>query len=215
VNGNITLKPEQSVNSEIGARVQLADALHVEATGFWIERLDPIVFGTRPDGTPGWTNGDPARHLGAEALMQLDFGRLAHVPTNVYLNAQYSFVDARFESGPNAGHLLPYTAQHSAIATAGIEHPIGFGAQVSWRFVSDRFADAANTSTPSVDGLVGVMPAYNNLDLSARYTHHETGLGIVLGAKNLLDMHYIGSRAGEGILPGGYRQLFVTLRWDH
>ncbi|MEI8254302.1 MAG: TonB-dependent receptor [Deltaproteobacteria bacterium] len=204
-----TLDAEHSVNTELGARVQLADALHAEVTGFWIERLNPLV-----NGASGWINGDPARHLGGEGLLHLDIGRLARVATSVYVNAQYQFVDARFVSGPDAGHMLPYAAPHTAIATVGIEHPVGFGAQVSWRLVSDRFADIANTTLPSVDGRTGILPMYNTLDVSARYTHPDTGIGITLGAKNLLDMQYIGSRAFDGIQPAGFRQLYVTLRWD-
>ncbi len=204
------LDAEHSVNSELGARVQLADALHAEVTAFWIERLNPLVN----NAATGWTNGDPARHLGGEGLVRLDIGRLAHVATNVYVNAQYQFVDARVLAGPDAGHMLPYAAPHTAIATVGVEHPIGFGAQASWRLVSDRFADIANTLAPSVDGRVGLLPMYNTLDISARYTHHDTGLGLTLGAKNLLDMQYIGSREAFGIQPGGFRQLYVTLRWD-
>jgi Fe(3+) dicitrate transport protein len=225
--GMITLEPETSVNSEAGARVQVADALHGELTGFWIERFRPIVPVTRSDGSVGWGNGNPARHLGVEALVQLDIGRLARVATNVYVNATYQFVDARVEtiemidhmtcpacSNDNAGHMLPYVAPHTLTATLGVEHPIGFGAQASYRFVSDRFSDLANTTTPTVDGRVGVLPAFHGLDLSARYTHPETGLGITIGAKNVLDMQYVSSRVLDGIQVGGYRQLFVAIRWD-
>jgi Fe(3+) dicitrate transport protein len=164
------------------------------------------------------------RHLGLEALLQVDIGRLAHVATNVYVNASYQFVDARVERVdsmcPNpclnayAGNLMPYVAPHTLVATLGVEHPIGFGAQVSYRFMSDRFADLANTVLPSVDGRVGLLPAFHGLDISARYTHPDTGLGITIGAKNLLDMQYVSSRAVDGIQVGGYRQLFVAIRWD-
>ena len=209
----VVLNPERSVHTELGARVQIADGLHIEATGFWIERFQPVVFGDR-GGAPGWINRDAARHLGAEALVQADFGHLARIATNVYVNAQYQFVDARLEGGPEDGHFIPYVSPHTVVAALGVEHPIGFGAQVAWRFASDRFADIANTPTESVDGRIGILPAYYGLDAQASFTHRDTGLGITLGAKNILGMQYISSRATEGIHPGGDRQLFVTLRWD-
>jgi Fe(3+) dicitrate transport protein len=125
------------------------------------------------------------------------------------------FVDARFVGGMFDGHVVPYAPAHTLVASAMFEHPFGIAASVSWLLVSDQFVDAANTAAPSPDGRLGVIPTYNALDVTASYTHRDSGLGIAVMAKNIIDQPYVASRSPDGIIASGFRQLFVAIRWDH
>ena len=42
----------------------------------------------------------------------------------------------------------------------------------------------------------------------------SSGLGIAFALKNATNVVYIASRLNDGIVPGGFRQMMVTLRWD-
>jgi Fe(3+) dicitrate transport protein len=213
---NQTVVPVQSIQYEVGARSAIGNWFRAEAAGFYIDLQNPLTYGPLID-TPlyGWTNGTPQRNVGAEALLSADFGRLARIGANLAFSARYMFVDARYVGGPFDGNVVPYAPAHTIVASATFEHPIGISATASWMLVSDQFADATNTRAPTPDGRLGVLPTYNALDLTASYTHRETGLGLALMAKNVLNDRYIASRYPDGILPSGFTQLFLAVRWDH
>ena len=83
-------------------------------------------------------------------------------------------------------------------------------------YVSDSFADALNTRTPSPNGAVGIVPAYTVVDLNAAIRARDW-LRIRAGINNLLDRQYFTKRPqfypGPGIWPSDGRtvQLSVEL----
>lgn len=222
---DVQLNPELSYNSEVGARLNLGSWLRSELSLFWIEFVNEII---RVSGQESeFTNGGPSRYLGVEAMGSADFGRLARIPTSVYLQARYTGIHSQFVGGMYDGNQVPYAVPHTLVLTAGAEHPFPMftvGGQASWSFASQHFTDRDNSRVGSVDGLYGPIPAYNTLDLAARVTHRPTGLAALITIKNVQGyatdaqgrpLVYIASRSPEGIFPGGFGQVMVTLRWDH
>ena len=85
---------------------------------------------------------------------------------------------------------------------------------VQWSFVSRQFTDANNTvSSPDAD--VGIVPAYQIVDLSAKWQLNRM-IGLDLGVNNLANLSYFTMRTSEypgpGIIPGIGRSLYLGVR---
>jgi len=217
------LAAEMSVNYEIGARFDVGGWFRGEATAFALDFQNEIIPGTYAGGNPRseYVNGGTSRYLGLEASAQFDFGRLARVPTNPYLGLRYALIDGRFTSNDPGipgdrtnGNLVPYAVPHTFEAVAGLEHAAGFQAQASVVAVSDHFADRANTVAQSADGTVGLLFGYATVSARAGYRHRGTGLGVALDVRNAFDARYIASRLPDGIFPGPFRQVILTIRLE-
>ena len=85
-------------------------------------------------------------------------------------------------------------------------------AQVS--YVGDSFSDANNTLAPSLNGTIGLIPAYTVSDLTFSYTFKK-GIACKSGINNLFDVNYFTRRAGgypgPGALPADARSFFITM----
>jgi len=221
------LAAEHSINGELGARVDLGPALRAEATAFWTEFENEIV--TVGGSESEFANGGTTRHRGVEAAATFDLGRALRWGTSVYLGGRYTFVDARLVREASAmdaslnGNFVPYAVPHTVMATGGFETQWGLGAQATWSYASRHFSDTTNTPEPTPDGVTGPIPAYWSIDLALRYTQRRTGLGAGVAVKSVQGYVtdasgrpnvYIASRAPDGIFPGGFGQVMVTLRWE-
>ena len=89
-----------------------------------------------------------------------------------------------------------------------------FQTQASYN--SAQFSDASNAIEPSGDAVIGEIPAYFVVDLSARYSF-KYGLQLELGVNNLLNNQYYTRRAtaypGPGILPSDGITIYGTLQY--
>ncbi len=87
-------------------------------------------------------------------------------------------------------------------------------------YLSEQFTDVENSRVPlagdSREGVVGEIPAYTVLDLSASYTFHRWKLET--GINNLLNERYFTQRAtgypGPGIIPAEPRTFYTTLQFS-
>ena len=80
--------------------------------------------------------------------------------------------------------------------------------------MSDQFSEATNTVEGGVSAVVGLIPAYDIMDLSLSYQYKRFRLEA--SVNNLADKMYFTRRAtgypGPGILPSDGRGFFVTLQ---
>lgn len=223
------LAAEESVNAEVGARWN-GPWLRAELAAFWMEFDNETVQVSGED--TEFTSIGHARHLGVELAAQVDFARVFGWRTNPFVNVRYTFTDARVVGDrTNAdgsvrridGNQVPYAVPHTVMTTIGVEHPIGITAQASWLHVSRHYSDVDNREIASADGLFGPIASFDSFDITARYTHRRTGLGIGLSVKSVqgyaTDANgnpnvYVSSRSPQGIFPGGFGQTMLTLRWD-
>ena len=85
---------------------------------------------------------------------------------------------------------------------------------MQWSYVSRQFTDANNT-VASVDADVGVVPAYNVVDLSGKWQLSQT-IGLDAGVNNLANRYYFTMRTAEypgpGIIPGLGRSIYLGAR---
>jgi outer membrane receptor protein involved in Fe transport len=130
------------------------------------------------------------------------------------VQARYMFVDARYSGGTFDGHMVPYAPEHTLVVNASVDHPSGVSGHVAYGFVSEQYADGANTVMPTADGRNGQLGAYHTLDLVAGYAPRGSGFGFQLAAKNLLDIPYVATRFPDGIQPAGFRQVMLLIRYE-
>ncbi len=93
-------------------------------------------------------------------------------------------------------------------------------ASVQFTYLSEQFTDVENSRAPEAgnrrEGVIGTIPAYGVMDLSASYTYRRWKLEA--GVNNLLDAHYFTRRAtgypGPGIIPAEPRSFYTTLQFS-
>lgn len=85
---------------------------------------------------------------------------------------------------------------------------------LQYSYTAESFSDANNTITPTANGLNGLIPSYQLLDLSATYKIN-TILFVKGGINNLMDEKYFTRRAGgypgPGLMTSEPRNFFITL----
>jgi Fe(3+) dicitrate transport protein len=85
---------------------------------------------------------------------------------------------------------------------------------LQYSYTAETFSDANNTLTPTANGINGVIPSYQLVDVSATYKIN-TILFVKGGINNLLDEKYFTRRAGgypgPGVMSAEPRNFFLTL----
>jgi Fe(3+) dicitrate transport protein len=218
----LELEAEFSWNYEIGTRVSYLDWMSTELTAFHLDFSNQIIAPTEAGGAASGAPGDlvnsgRTRHTGLESGVRVDPAMALGADFRVPLFLSYTHVQSRFGSGWRedlSDKVLPYSPRHLMTAIARFEHPVGVSLQVAGNYIADQFADLDNTVTPSMDGLVGLIPSRFLLDARVAYTHAPWGLTFYVLGKNLTDTRYIASRAPSGIQPGMFRQVIGGVRGE-
>ncbi len=217
---NLQLDPELSWNTELGARLRLGRWFHADVAGFWLEFENQIIPPSESGGAvaaSGFNTGH-SRHVGVEASATFDLAPLAFgdgAPFALPLTVNYTWLPtADFVGGLFGGNRLPYAPAHTLYAQLRFVHRAGLSAQVAVNHVAAQFADKENTPFPSVDGLVGTLPAYTTVSARVGWEFRGTGITVYVAGNNLTDQIYIANRAPQGIQPAGFRQVFLGLAWN-
>jgi outer membrane receptor for Fe3+-dicitrate len=209
------LHAERSQNFELGVRAR-NEWLRAEADGFLIRFDNQLVSNNPLKGDSEFVDGGRTRHLGAEATANLRIGKGLKLPLDLDLNAQYTFVQARFVSADPAtnNRTVPYSPVNSANLTLDVAHAAGLSGQIAFSYIGLQYTDENNTVIPGVSGLDGQIDAYTTLDVGARYRYAPSGVSFGLSVKSLLDKVYISDRLPNGIFTAGFRQIFATFAWS-
>lgn len=90
----------------------------------------------------------------------------------------------------------------------------GFSSTLQYKMSGKIFTDANNTTTPSENGVTGLLEKYEVLDLTAEYIFLKN-YNIRAGINNLANETYATRRAsgypGPGILPSEGRTFFISI----
>lgn len=203
-------KAEESTNYELGMRSSYVKGLRIESTLFHTN-FDEIVI-EQPAGR--FVNAGETEQSGIELAGRADFGTMFDSSHNLYLMASYTNVfKADFEKGVNRGNRLQYAPKHIASVSVGYQHPVGFDVRVGADYVSEQFADSANTRIENAAGTIGTIPAYTLLNVSANYRPVGSHLTYFLSGYNLADKEFLASRV-DGKVAGRPRQVFAGIRFD-
>lgn len=208
------LEPETGYNLEAGLGLRLGQgALDVQAGFYWLTLENEIAWVNDFANTTDWgynTNLEATERLGFDLSLEtapLDW---------LSARASYSFVDARFAAGANAGLELPLVSAHRVGGGVEFHLPFGlsFGPDVS--YVSDYLAGSYYSagSTPA-DG--EREPGYFLLGAGLDWTiPSDAGeFDLLVRADNLLNVSYYAVAYSYGVYPARGISLDVVLNWKY
>jgi Fe(3+) dicitrate transport protein len=214
----VELQPESSINYELGTRLTYRRLLHVEGTAYLIDFNNQVISSSGDLSSSGATeqvNGGATRHIGLEGGASFGLAQaVGWKPTEVDLGVRYTFARATFDGGPYNNNWLPYAPAATLVGLLDVEHRSGIAGEVAWTYVGEQFTDAQNTLVPDATGRTGKIPAYQTVDVMARYKLKGTGLTFKLSLKDALNQTYIFARRPDGIQVGGFSQILAGVRWD-
>jgi Fe(3+) dicitrate transport protein len=214
------LEDPKGFNLDLGWRGSLGDVVQFDVGVFDLVYRNRIglVSGVDSTGAPFTerTNVATSAHRGIEAYVNLSLTALLHGnPRSGALDVYdaLGYTHARYTSGEFAGKAVELAP--AVVNRAGLTYARGRGTfGVQWSYVSRQFTDANNTiASPDAD--VGVVPAYQLVDLSAKWQLNRV-IGLDAGVNNLANLHYFTMRTSEypgpGIIPGIGRSIYLGVR---
>ncbi len=211
------LKDASGDNIDIGYRGSIKNILNFDISFFYINYKNKIAIIEKANDTTTYlfrTNVGSAEHKGVETYVELNIldgliatGRLGKL--SIYNS--FAYVDARYITGDFSGKQVEYAPKY--IERCGINYSIkkfAINAQYSYNDIS--YGDPSNTKFAS-DGLIGLIPAYSLVDVSASYKIKS--YQFKLGVNNAMDAKYFTLRTGEypgpGIIPSIGRMIYCGI----
>jgi len=166
------------------------------------------------------TNVGRSRSIGIEAFGELNLYKIKReTPKNeISLFGSFAYTDAAYTEAINpllktliVGKQVEY-APKTILRTGLTFQRKTFRTTLQFARTSQQFTDAYN-SPQTADGLVGEIPAYFLMDLTANYKVGKFDFG--LSINNLTNNRYFTRRAlgfpGPGIIPADARSLNFTI----
>ena len=233
------LKDASGFNADIGFRGTFKNYLNFDFSIFYLSynnRIGGVRQFVNNDPTQGTfiyrTNLGETVNKGIEGFANLNITRLFEIEKpygNLDFFASVSFIDSRYTdfrifSTPSAPN---FTITETNLSGNRVEnapryiHNFGLSwtnnnisATAQYRMSGRIFTDANNTTTPSANGVTGLLDDYRVFDLSTEYKFLKN-YNIRAGINNLFDEEYATRRSsgypGPGILPGEGRTFYISI----
>jgi Fe(3+) dicitrate transport protein len=212
---NLELDAERSWNYEIGIRAQPQTWMSGNITYYILDFQNQIIPASEAGGIDTrLINAGETLHKGVEATLGIDAGILTGAPFNMLLETSITISDASFSSGLYQGDRLPHAPDKFYTVHVNFRSSSGIDFHITGFHVSEQFSDRVNTPEGSVDGEIGLLPAYTVWDAAASYKLPGLNASLYGAVKNVFDTLYIASRAPRGIFPGPFRQINFGLKWE-
>jgi iron complex outermembrane receptor protein len=187
---NPDIRPEQGIQFEIGARVNLADKkIAIDAAFYHIELKDLLLTKRITEDIFTGINAGRSRHQGFELLFQSKVFDFNGFPGRLMADVSYTgsinrFID--FTDGGNTydGNMLPGIPRHSASLQLSWSAVQMLELSTHLQYTGDQYLDDSN----SLD-----YPGYflSNMKLTARFHRDKkVPFRIYAGINNLTDTHY-------------------------
>jgi len=165
------------------------------------------------------TNVGDAKILGLESVIDLNFKKILKLDErysfNYFINT--SVIDSKYTRAITNGIV---GNKVEFVPDVNLKTGIRFGfdnftSSIQYTYLSDQFSDAENSGSGDVSGIVGIIPSYDILDISASYKYKF--MKLETGVNNVLDNRYFTRRAtgypGPGIIPSIPRNWYLTLQF--
>jgi Fe(3+) dicitrate transport protein len=219
------LKDETGYSADIGVRGRLSEILNYDLSLFTIDYADRIGTilqkdTTSPNTYQYTTNISKSRNYGLESFVELDLWRLimgnaAKMKLSLFSN--FSWIDARYVDSKEPAYENKQVEFVPAILfKSGLTLRRGrLTATWQYSYTAQQFTDATNSTQPSNNGINGLVPSYEVMDVSAEYRLSRV-FQISASVNNLSDNKYYTRRAdsypGPGIIPADGRAFYATLQ---
>jgi len=209
---NLSLKPSESRNYELGAKAFISDNTQVNLNVFRITTQNEIITNQTIAGRSTFTNANDTKRTGAELSVNsnLNYG------LSTYFS--YSLLNAKFDSDftPTGGTLIktgnriPGTYRSQIYGELSWKYaPLGFMTALEGRHNSEAYVNDRNTDS---------APSYTIFNLRAGFEQNlaKWNFKEYLRVENMFDKEYIGSvRVNDGnslfFEPGADRNYLLGL----
>ena len=154
---------------------------------------------------------------GLESLIDIDFNNIFvknnNISLNYFINA--SIIDSRYISSTENGVV---GKKVEFVPNINIKTGIKLGynnfiLNIQYSYLSKQFTDSSNAIEGNISGVIGQIPSYDILDMSASYVFKK--IKIEAGINNLTNNSYFTRRAtgypGPGIIPSPPRNIYFTI----
>jgi iron complex outermembrane recepter protein len=189
---NLSLKPSESRNAEIGAKAFISDNTQVNLNIFRITTKDELVVSSSLNGRSVYTNANDTLRTGAELSVDSRFAN------NISTYLSYSLLNAKFDSTYGAipsGNLIPGTYKTQLYGEVAWKYaPLGFSTAFEGRHNSKAYVDDINSDA---------APSYTIFNLRAGLEQNLASWNFkeFVRVENMFDKDYIGSvRINDGNL---------------
>ena len=214
------LKDARGYNIDLGYRGKVKNYLQFDISGFYLQYNNRVGTIT-PSGANYRliTNVGASTSKGLESYIEFNpvraFTNSEH--TDLILFSSYAYTDARYSGDHKDANTKGKKVENAPqdILRTGLSIGYkGFLFTTQLSHVGGTFSDANNTTTPSMNGNTGFIPAYTITDLTAFYKFSKK-MNLKAGINNLNDTMYFTRRAGgypgPGALPGDGRNFFISI----
>ena len=190
------LAPERSTNTELGLRGR-SGAFTYDSAIFSMNFSNQIVNQSLAAGISK-ANGGKSLHQGAEVSLSYLLGRGWGINGNATYIPVAKFVGT--SSLGRDGNRIPYTPKLTSNLGVSYEKN-GFNTLVSLNYLSNQYADSANTVAQNAIGTLGEVPSFTTVNWSANYAINKDWklFGVI---NNVFNKRYISSRSPDGIFAG-------------
>jgi Fe(3+) dicitrate transport protein len=214
------LKDARGYNFDLGYRGKLKDIVKFDISVFHLQYNNRVgVISTNGGVNRLVTNVGNSNSKGLESYIECMpiklFAKESKYDLIVFTS--YAYTDARYSTDHKLAAIKGKNVENAPnhIIRTGLTLGVNkflCTAQVS--YVGESFSDANNTFAPSLNGTVGLIPAYTVSDLTFSYKFKK-GIACKSGVNNLFNVTYFTRRAGgypgPGALPADARSFFITM----
>ena len=215
------IKDEYGNTTEIGWRGFIGKYFYTDLAVFTLFYGDKIGLAPEPNSTKKIrTNIGNALNTGVECFVEFDFIKAfvdsSRIGSSIFVN--FSYINATYISSREKSYVGKQVEYVSPIMLkSGLKvRAKNWQVQIQGSYNSAQFTDATNSKEGSGDAVIGEIPAYFVMDLSARYTFRKY-FQLEAGVNNLLNSSYYTRRAtaypGPGILPSDGITIYGTLQF--
>ena len=222
INPNIT--DETGSTTDFGLRGIYKNFLSYDLSAFVLSYNNRIGFVQRvtSDGNVKSERGNvgDARIIGLETLIDFNFRKFfkqkfSNTSLNYFVN--FSFIESEYIRSQELGvtgkkvEFIP-DINFKTGAKFGYKN---FFLSAQYSFLSDQFTDSSNAVQSNLSGVIGIIPAYEVLDISASFSFKR--FKFETGSNNALNQYFFTRRAtgypGPGIIPASPKTLYFTIQY--
>ena len=222
INPNIT--DEKGYTIDLGIRGKIKKMMSFDLNFFHLSYQNRIGFIQKAfkDGSVKSERGNvgDANLSGLESLIDLNIGELFKMNLKKYsLNSfiNYSFIETKYSDSDIQG---VKGKKVEFVPKDNLKFGLRYGYKnltlnIQFSYVSEQFTDSSNAVEGNLSGVIGVIPAYELVDLSGAFKLNKFKLEF--GVNNTLNEAYFTRRAtgypGPGIIPSPGRNFYLSTQY--
>ena len=229
---NPNIKDERGYNIDLGVRTQSAKVILFDFSLFhlfynnrigtvWVTQNNVSSFPGINSSAPYFqirTNVSESRTFGTELLAEINWLKLIkRTSTSKKISSfiNLSLIDARYVNSDEPAYhnkkveLVPPITIRTGISYGNEKFSVSY----QYSYVRAHYSDATNADSHP-HGIVGLIPSYGVMDISAKYQIKK--LQLEFGVNNITNQIYFTRRAtgypGPGIIPSTPRNIYLALQ---